>query len=330
MIGLSDNASEEEQGNEGTIYVRKVNRLKTSWDPGVRVGIGWNSCCDGWDFYLNWTYFKNCEKGSASGNVNDFIEMTQFNETLILNPWATSEDATEDNFMLRSASAKWRVRFNQIDLEIGRKYWLSPCFNLRPFAALRGAWTRTKFSISNSAGPVPQDNENGGPNVIKRSNQFKNRLWGAGFLTGIQPTWYFCCNFALYSQLDVALLWGEQEGKKSESTFRSIDEEEQGIRTRIDASNHSTDEFFQMSPILDVGIGLRWEESWCCDRYRTALDLGWEHHHWFNHSLRHKTVQSDDNMNSDDVSFDDAIQSFFEEASDLGYGGFVLRLRFDF
>ncbi|NGX59140.1 MAG: hypothetical protein KR126chlam3_00287 [Chlamydiae bacterium] len=41
--------------------------------------------------------------------------------------------------------AKWQLDFHSIDLEIGRKYWLSKCFNLRPYAGLRGAWTKTTF-----------------------------------------------------------------------------------------------------------------------------------------------------------------------------------------
>jgi len=36
----------------------------------------------------------------------------------------------------------------------------------------------------------------------------------------------------------------------------------------------------------ELGIGLRWEETWCCDRYRTSLDLVWEHHLIFDYNHR--------------------------------------------
>jgi len=48
--------------------------------------------------------------------------------------------------------------------------------------------------------------------------------------------------------------------------------------TLLDESNTSKDSFFTMSTLIDLGIGLRWEENWCCDQYRTSLDLRWEHH----------------------------------------------------
>ena len=27
-----------------------------------------------------------------------------------------------------------------------------------------------------------------------------------------------------------------------------------------------------------------WEEYWCCEEYRSTVDIGWEHHIWFDHN----------------------------------------------
>lgn len=80
-----------------------------------------------------------------------------------------------------------------------------------------------------------------------------------------------------------------------------------------------------MTPMLDAAIGLRWEETWCCDRFRTALDLGWEHHVLFNQNHRMKT-------NGGEVVLAEASRfaSYTEEMGDIALGGFVLRLAFDF
>jgi len=97
-----------------------------------------------------------------------------------------------------------------------------------------------------------------------------------GVLGGVQPNWHFCSNFILYSNFDMALIWGQSEEKKREKTsyFDST------------LSNNWKNAFYRMQAILDLGIGVRWEKNWCCDRYTTALDLGWEHHIWFNHNER--------------------------------------------
>ena len=53
---------------------------------------------------------------------------------------------------------------------------------------------------------------------------------------------------------------------------------------------HATRNFAKMSAILDLALGLRWEEQWCCYRYMTALDIGWEHHIWINHGTYVKNI----------------------------------------
>lgn len=85
----------------------------------------------------------------------------------------------------------------------------------------------------------------------------------------------------------------------------------------------ASNDFYTMQPILDLAIGLRWEETWCCNTYRTALDLGWEHHVWFDHGSRYLVI--DTSGGSSDV-----FKVYSEIASNLMMGGFVLKLRFDF
>ena len=290
--------------------------IKAEWDPGVRVGIGWNSGCDGWDYYLNWTYFHNKASSSTEAEFDGSTPVAA--EQGVLDLWENS--AFFDAPIYDKVSAKWRITFNQIDLELGRKYWLSPCFNLRPYAGLRGAWTRTRFNVTGKLGPK---DINGTLTEETNKDRFKNRNWGAGFLVGLQPNWYFCSNFILYGNLDAALLWGEFEGRKKIQYINSLTLSDTTAPS-FDVSNTSDEKFFSMNTLIDLAIGLRWEETWCCDRYRSALDLGWEHHIWFDHGVRHKPVER----------FTDGNFQYFKNTvdvvSNLVYGGLVVRLRFDF
>jgi len=377
--------------------------LSTKWDPGFRVGVGFNSECDGWDYYLNWTYFHNKKSNSISvspdyglkeelkeGRDEERLFVPFFaenQECLLLNPWINASfhgigggfigqfsvnpiailfGGGSSILSFDKINAKWRLSFNSIDLELGRKYWLSRCFNLRPYAGLRGAWTRTTFqtkSFRNASGifsgiDFALD--------VTLKDRFKTRNWGAGLLGGIQPTWYFCNNFALYSNFDMALLWGEFENKKREK-YRTVTnliapEEFQFLSITItdpSYSNLSKSKFFQMNALLDMSIGFRWEENWCCDQYRTTVDIGWEHHIWFDHNHRNKTsgfisgggfetfddsgqqplsqLKLSPNVRQGNLNQDEEIQTivnvfseYDEVTGNLGYGGLVVRLRFDF
>jgi len=84
-----------------------------------------------------------------------------------------------------------------------------------------------------------------------------------------------------------------------------------------------------MQPVLDTAIGLRWEETWCCDRYRTALDLGWEHHIWFDYSQRYTSSgNTSEAVAAGVVVFGET--SFSTSSRNVAMGGLVVRLRFDF
>ncbi|NGX27439.1 MAG: hypothetical protein K940chlam6_01375 [Chlamydiae bacterium] len=316
---------------------QSYQHLGTQWDPGVRVGAGFNSECDGWDYYLNWTYFHNKKKSSETVpstyglGLPPTPNLAAEDEFLLLNPWinASFHDFSTDAPVMTfdKIAAKWRFNFNQIDLELGRKYWLSRCFNLRPYTGLRGAWTKTKFRTKSTR---VRSVTNDGDYDISFKDRFRTRNWGAGLLGGIQPNLYFCSNFLLYGNVDVALIWGEFEVKKRENYVQSFTNTVGEQTLDPSYSNSSTNKFFQMNAILDLAIGLRWEESWCCDQYRSALDLGWEHHIWFDHNHRNKTSDFFVGSNGSTVPQENGFRMYDEATGNLGYGGLVIRLRFDF
>lgn len=300
--------------------------INAQWKPGFRIGLGWNMECDGWDSNLNWTYYHN--KASNHTSVADFG--TTANPTLplagqvaLINPWTNLGFAAIFGKTFDNIKAKWSLNFNQIDWELGRQYWLSKCFTLRPFAALRGAWTKSTFKTTSSRTP-----EAGGAGTTSFKDRFTNRVWGVGFLAGIQPNWFICENFAIFANMDAALLWGKFQPKKKESyTAKTGDT----TVVTLDYVNNMSSHFFMMQPVIDVALGLRWIETWCCDRFRTALDLGWEHHVWFDFNHRMKT----NNLFAITEGTAPTTQSahpigFAEATGNVGMGGLVVRLRFDF
>jgi len=297
------------------------------WDPGVRVGLGWNTCHDGWDLYLNWTYMHNSSSESTSvadfGQANTFY-LPSVGQSALANPWINASFYFDDSLdtsarLFDKVSAKWSLNFNQIDLELGRKSWVSPCFTLRPYTALRGAWVQTKFktdSFRNTTHPTDQSTVS-----ILFKDHFKSKYWGVGFLVGLQPNWHFCESIILFSNFDGALIWGDFDGDKKE---KYLDERASG--TRFSTSGKSTSSTSSMQAILDLSLGLRWERTWCCNRYRTALDLGWENHYWFDFDTHYQTFGHFSNTDGSVQGF----TSFNEVQSDLMMGGLMVRFKIDF
>ncbi len=318
--------------------INKVKHLSSKWDPGVRVGLGWKMD-GGWDLYANWTYYTNERKQSIT--VDPFIGFfPALGAKGILNPWMDPAALPYPGreIMFDSLSAKWNLVFNQIDLELGRRYWLSKCFTLRPYAGLRGAWTHTTFKVQahqdlnqHFAGV---DGLPAGTYITDTEDRFRNRNWGVGFIGGLQPTFYLTEEFSLYANAEMSLLWGQLNGHvRRDYTGTFTTTAGVGPVDLIDYDAGTGDKFSGMQPMMDLGIGLRWETCFCDNRYRFNLDAGWEHHVFFNYNHR---VQLSGGQIFNGSLFDPASSNgradtnYQEVDSDLGMGGFVLRARFDF
>jgi len=307
-----------------------VKAFGVSWDPGFRVGIGYNWRCDGWDTYLNWTSFCNSR--------SDSVSVASLDDGFIVSPWAYSLYGIDgDSIILStpwtSVKGKWSLNFNQIDLELGRKYWLSKCFSLRPYAGLRGQWLETTLKVDSNF--VTSPNFDTRVTSATDSSKITDDAWGGGFLVGIQPNWHLCSNFIIYSNWSGSLTWGEYKSKRSETFELTSGSITSTLPLKFDYN------FYGMLATIDLGIGFRWEENWCCDRYRTSLDLGWEHHLIFdyNHRIQFTGLQTELESSPINAAAPTPTAPYAGGIGGLGYsesgctlsmGGFVLRVRVDF
>ncbi len=141
--------SEETQvfiGAQLVFAPQTYEHLSTKWDPGFRVGVGFNSECDGWDYRLNWTYFHNKKSNSISvspdyittventtANVpNPFFADNQ--EFLLLNPWInTSFQGIGGGWI-----GEWSFYIQQQITNLGVAYRAT---NILSFDKINAKWT---------------------------------------------------------------------------------------------------------------------------------------------------------------------------------------------
>lgn len=292
--------------------------LDVRWRPGVRIGIGWNTC-DGWDFYTHWTYYKAKGKSSASGDP--FVGGIPTNSEAVIPIW--TDLAFHDVGLQTKASAKWRSIFNAIDLELGRRYYLSECFTLRPYTGLRWALTETKFAAKGKQ-EMTLLTPTVSSNLFRSRDSFHNNNWGIGILAGFQPVFYFCESLSLYANADVALL----RGRFHSHIRREYCNTSNGTTLPCADVPHSNSKFFGMQPALDLAMGLCWETDWCDHSYSLEFSAGWEHHIWFDYNSRMKLFAPVTLQGTVPTLYQDT--AFEEVNSNLEMGGFLLKLRFSF
>ncbi len=307
-----------------------LEHLDAKWDPGVRVGIGWNMPCDGWDLSFYWTYYYNTSKQSKSVD-NPTFTWPALDGFAFINQWRNSVNTANlfDN-VVSSVKGEWKLRYNNFDLVMGKRYWLSKCFTLRPYMGLRGFWTETDFTVDTSRPSYTVGLTMPQTITIETTDDFTNDSWGVGFVGGIQPTWFFTPCFSLYGGFGMALGWGDHKVKKRERYPIVVQNGSVSTTTGNYVQNFSASHYY-MTPMLDMELGLRWENYYCDNEYHLQIDLGWEHHVLFHLNDRYQVpVAAGSQIQLTQTTFADGNLTYSETHHDVSFGGLVIRVRFDF
>lgn len=206
------------------------------WDPGFRVRVDAPVYCI--DVDAEWTHFN----GRAT-----FREDTQHGH--------------------------WKIRYDVVDLNLGRSFEVAPCFYFTPFIGVRGArihqtldsYLETLFTSTLI-----------GENTVTTTINAKENFWGAGPRVGVEADWKIGCNFSLYACFSAVTYYGTVKGRNlNTDTFTTTISISNGRRKRC-FNNIGT----------DGALGVRWERSFCCSCYEMCLmlKLGVEQHRIYDFS----------------------------------------------
>lgn len=311
------------QVTEAAIFIapQEYNYLGTRWDSGIQVGLGRHASCDGWDSQLVWTYFRTKKHHTTSvppvTNPNlGFGAPAAFEEVLI-NPWVNQSQTNRIvPLFFDTIEAEWKSYVQVLDLELGRKYWLSNCFVMRPFGGARGLYTKTKFETISSGSYEAGASSN-------YQDQFTNKTLGAGLIAGLQPSFYLGRNFALFGNFEGSLLWSKCSEKKEEN-YSLVEPTNPSFGPTAYSNQYSNKEY-RMIAGVDLQAGLRWEVCWCSDQYRTAFDIGWDQRILFDLNKRNRIRPQFSDFNQGNT-----FESYDQLVTNLVLGGLIVRGQFDF
>ena len=217
------------------------------WDPGFRLGVGYEPCGCDWGFYAAWTHFNS--KASRTFVSDDPTET-------IVPQWGSLLPFTSAATQL---SSDWHLKLNWADFELNKLLCSGECFQFDVHAGLRAAWVDQKhhFDIANT--------------VAVNSVHSKSDYSSVGVVAGLGARWMVGAGLNIHACAGGALLYGKQKSNFSETLL--VD----GITTSHDGSNN----YNVSRAMTDVSLGIGWEGP-ICECWTLGLALDWEHHFLFN------------------------------------------------
>ena len=231
----------------------KYKSTDFDWSSGFRVGIGWNTKHDDWDFLLSWMRFYSHEKNSVASSGSTYVD-----PTIALGPVA-------------SASANFHLHLNQIELVLGREFYVSRALSLKPLVGIITSWIDQKYITHYDTMLGIGSLGNGTFN----KNTNKNDFWGTGLKGGINTQWELGWGFSIFGNGALSILYGKFDVKKTSEVNASTG----GVP--INKNPSATDNFHLARYIADVSLGMRFDYMFNDDRIHLGLQGGWEDHIYF-------------------------------------------------
>ncbi|MES2122329.1 MAG: Lpg1974 family pore-forming outer membrane protein [Chlamydiota bacterium] len=263
-----------------------VKNFDFDWNVGFRVAAGYNVPHDGWDLSLTWLRFYTNGHSRTHAHSNQAIFPTRVHPR---DPVVAGGTCTK-------AHAHWKLHLNQLDLDMGREFFVSKWLTIRPHFGLRSDWINQKAKID-------YDNFTTGDVEVEQ----KDRWWGIGLEGGIDTQWGLGGGWSIFGDLGAAILYG----------FHKMHIENEDEPTDVNFVKMK-DSYHISHPILDLELGLRWDRMFSNDRFHIRLQGGWEHHVYFS-------------QNQFPVFVDDVdMGTIVSNQGDLTFQGWTFSARFDF
>jgi len=231
-----------------TSYKGTTHHPDFGYEPGFKAGVGLNMDHDGWDLYAHYTWFHSGKRTSSVSTTGDLLPL-----------WETTSSAF--NQPVVSGGAHWRLAFNVVDLELGRNFFVSKRLALRPHFGLKGSWQHQKFNphFTNAS-------------HTRMDQKFRENYRGLGIRGGIDTSWQFSRNWGIFGDLALSGMWSRFHETRKDFTTSTTGAQSVFIFTK--------ESLYTITPVLELGLGLRWDAWWNDDSCHFGFQAGWEEQVW--------------------------------------------------
>jgi hypothetical protein len=284
------------QGSSSNLSHAKIRTIHSDWDLGLRLALGCNLPRDGWDLSLSWLRLNTGGHKHINSGTNRAIFPSR---TQPADPIPSSSAA-------KKAHSHWKLLINQLDLDLGREFFVSKWLTLRPHFGLRTAWIHQKWNTL-----FRNFNNTALPNRDRL--KYRDHYWAMGPEMGIDTQWGLGEGWSIFSNVSGAILYG----------FHSIHDEEKDHPAQFTTSHsgkfvNAASKYRISHPVLDLMLGIRYDYMFYNDRFHLGLEIGWENHVYF--SQNQFPVFTSNN----------SLGSVVSNQGDLTFQGWTVGARLDF
>lgn len=243
----------------------KIKDIQNKWDSGYRLGLGYAFGAQGWDITASAFFFTNdAESTERPPSSNDWIldvaYATPFNN---LYP---------DNLPLTKQTGHWHFGITQLDLTMGKEFFISPYYSIKPKGGIRQIWLREKLQARSY---------NDSPQQIAMTFHNSNHFTGFGLKGGFENRFRFLKMLDLMIDTEASLNYGPNSIRSSAIST---------IPTIIVAGNSALNEYFsgtgtevsqsarEIIPVIDIGVSLGWSDEFYKQKLGFSAKIGYEFH----------------------------------------------------
>ena len=293
-FAITENYASTNVINNGTLYGFSGNTRDYHYNPGIRIGCGFNLDHDAWNIDFNWTWLNITNRRSINpGSSGDSII------PLLLVPSTDMPSATTD----QGVSAVWNAHYDTFDVRLGKPFYVSRYLTLNPHFGLRGGWIDQHFSAH--YGNVTTHTAT--HDIV---TDVENDFWGVGSRVGIDSEWILGKGWNLFANFAGSFLFGKFDVTQS-------------VTYTLDVANgyDVDDTHYQNVMNYELALGLGWTQYFSKDRYRVGLRLAYEFQNWADQNQLRRFFGN--NTVSGTFPNDTTARG------DLTLNGFSLRAQFD-
>lgn len=274
-----------------TSYGGTVAFQDVTYEPGFKVGFGFNTNYDGWVFRAEYTWLHQTVSTSAltapalpSGAAGT---------------WASSDWFVNANSG-EAVSSSWKMNLDMVDALFERPFYQGTMLTVTPFGGMRGLWLRQNLNINllNSSG------------VTTSSSNNHAASWAVGPATGVGGHWLLGYGFRFEGNAVASLLY---------TRYTTISHDEQDSQAFLVGANGvgtSVSNIGTVRPVGQLNVGLGWGSYCCNDEFYFDIALDYEFINFWEQNVMRSWVGQ--------------IQGRAEATGDLQMHGLTATLRFDF
>ncbi len=245
---------------EGSEQGGRTLRPESGFDPGFKIALGLNIDHDGWDIIAEYTSLRS---DSAANPCQDSANLDSGS---IYPLWNIGGAVSQNpSGILNATLNKWKLRFNVIDLAMGRNFFISQHLKVRPFVGFKSAWIDQIYEVTYHG-------------LHKLQMRQDHDSWGLGLRMGVNLAWHFAKNWSLYGYTALSTLW-------SQFIVHRFDTDTLVGNPAMEKINMDGDPGHRLKPVLEFSLGLRWQ-MWFGkhENHHVLLQAGWETQVWWNHN----------------------------------------------